>query len=496
LVSAEEEDVSGDLEFEDVSEEWWNSEEWDSEDWRGSEDWEDSEDWEGSEDWEDSEDWSEDWDPSRTYGPDALTEAYGKHIPQTCIDFPFGTTTVKRCYYTYVPESCSDSDLSVEPLGQKKALPLVLDMHGHGGNPLDSAGYSGWMQQAEQHCFVVVWPAGISPSGNYDGSSGAPCWNLPGLLQKEPEDKTTSSDDETDDVADVTTTVPCCCFDEEETVTGMPFPDHDDPLFLKTVVETVAQDFETNSTNAFSIDGDRVYMAGHSNGCMTSLAMAALHSDTVAAVCCHAGALITPFEDPSYSPVPIWMVVGVEDEVIPYHGRPILPNTSPFGTMGFWSVPNTLEYLSHRNGCSEQENDVLLETNDTGNAGTVYRRKSCRNNATVEIVALDQVGHDPYLEGGTDIDTTAMAWEFCSAHVRSKVAAVDPEDDGDEGDDDDTYRSYNETELETIDWTSVKAAAMVRASSSSSSAPMRQRLGYESGAAISVAMLLLWLGLL
>ena len=203
--------------------------------------------------------------------------------------------------------------------------------------------------------------------------------------------------------------------------------------------ETETETTTTKIRSEISIDRSRVYMAGHSNGCMASLTMAALHSDVVAAVCCHAGTLLTPFESVSdystpssntnnYSPVPVWMVHGMKDTTVPFNGSTLL-DFAPFGSIGFWSTEDVMNYIANKNDCDEYE---VNETVDT----TFYKRTNCTNNADVELVALLELGHFPYFispdspyfsflteeeQGAQDtmIDTTALAWEFCSSYSNS-----------------------------------------------------------------------------
>jgi len=350
-------------------------------------------------------------------GPDAMTDTFGEYIPRTCIDVPVllsddGSvlTTMKRCYYTYVPESCKSNNNNM------KKIPLVLDLHGLGSCPLFEAGYSGWMQQAEEDCFVVVWP-----SGTNDGQFLAPCFNVPGFLP---------SEDFGTEGGNNIITAPCCCYDDSFSI---PTRDPDDPLFLKTVIDSVIESFETTNDNEslISIDRNRVYMAGHSNGCMASLTMAALYSDTIAAVCCHSGALLTPFPE-DYSPVPIWLAHGMKDDTVPFEGTTLI-DLPPFGSVGFWSMGDTMDYLSNQNDCLEEEEiDIIDNANKNGIVGTVFRRTNCRKNATLELVALFESDHFPFPRslgptgGSTNIDTTALAWEFCSSHVKSSYPQESP----------------------------------------------------------------------
>jgi len=382
------------------------------------------------------------------FGPDALTDMYGKSIPRTCIDVPHEddgstTTALRRCYYTYVPDSCYELAGKIEdndeaPLPMK--LPLVFDIHGAGSCPLGSTFYTGWMAMADKECFVLVWPSGNNAD---EGDFLFNCFNLPGFLE---------IDDYGEIDGNIVTPAPCCCrvpgaeYDGMDTtnVTSIMAStepndslEPNDPLFLKMAIDSVVESFITTNTSTntneeeplFSIDRNRVYMAGHSNGCMTSLAMAALYSDTIAAVCCHAGALITPFPL-DYTPVPIWMAHGMKDDTIPYNGS-FYVDDPQLRKLGFLSIDQTMEYLSNQNGCTK-ETEMDLETNETGIIGKLYQRKGCKNNANVEIVALTNTIHMPYqvpLEFGlmmganpetfAPIDTTALAWEFCSSFVKN-----------------------------------------------------------------------------
>jgi len=365
--------------------------------------------------------------------PDALTAYAGRSIPRTCIDVPFAdgsgvTTMVSRCYYTYVPDNdrCA-AQFAAAP------VPVVFDVHGLGSCALLSMTYTGWRELADRDCFVVVWP-----SGNTDDTLGA-CFNFEGGLQSE-------------SYGEDLMTPPCCCLDISSAERTLNDPKPDDALFIRMAIDAVAEDVGADPTNDASIDRSRVYMAGHSNGCIASLAVAALHSDVVAAVCCHAGAVVTPFDAAaaSYDAVPIWMVHGRLDDTILFNGVPFIPPFLPPDPRGFWPVMDTLDYLSEVNGCADAESYDLegspesddYDALDDGNAttttkGTVFRRTGCANGADVHLLALDDADHVPYPTRNEEgdvvagFDTTAMAWDFCRAHTMSSSSSSSP--DGDTG---------------------------------------------------------------
>lgn len=352
------------------------------------------------------------------FGPFALTTALGQRTPQTCIDVPFddGSGTVvmqNRCYYTYIPKNavCQEKFETNE-----SPTPVVFDMHGLTSCPLYSAAYTGWREQADKDCFVVVWPSGnVGLPGTFGG-----CFNLPGNMRSET-------------YGNNITTAPCCCQNFLDAESAFNDPKPDDPLFLRMAIDKVIEDVGADVANNVSIDRSRVYMAGHSNGCITSLAMAALYSDAIAAVCCHAGAVVTPFDPATYnSPVPIMTVHGLLDDTIAFDGvRAIPPFLFPGQQRGFWPVLDTLDYLSDANGCQDADTlDIEGDTTvpDDNVAATLYRKTNCDKGADVQLLAIKEAGHVPY-SGSSDlgddvvstaIDTTALAWEFCSSHTKSQ----------------------------------------------------------------------------
>ena len=186
------------------------------------------------------------------FGPDALTNAFGKSIPRTCFDVldDAGDETIERCYYTYVPDSCHVQNTTAQ---NKVKAPLVVDVHGLGSCALYSAFYTGWMKIADQEddCMIVVWPS----ASNLDRFA-TPCFNIPGYLR---------SDNYGSSNGNNVTTVPCCCFgafdtlddqdavdDNTNTNFGMflfPTKEPDDPLFIKMVIDSVVESFLRNGTD-------------------------------------------------------------------------------------------------------------------------------------------------------------------------------------------------------------------------------------------------------
>lgn len=152
---------------------------------------------------------------------------------------------------------------SIQTSGLDEPRPLVIDMHGWGGNGEQQRGNSRFDVVAAQEGFVAVWPDGRNSSWN----AGAACCG-------------SSSARGVDDVG-----------------------------FLRSLIASVG--------SAHNVDLDRVYLTGFSNGCAMAQRMAAEASDVIAAVACTSLYRLVPVAA-GYTPVPILEMHGSLDETIFY----------------------------------------------------------------------------------------------------------------------------------------------------------------------------------
>lgn len=331
-------------------------------------------------------------------------DAFGSdnNVSQTCITLPISTGMKERCFYTYIPECASEN------------APVVYDLHGTANCPSNLFKYTGWKELADTECFVLVLPTGNTQRFY---SSDA-CWAAPaGLENLNPEPELSTRQ--------------CCCISCYTAALGMGLIlDEDivqDDLFLRTVASYLVQDVPLATDGRVTIDTKRLYFSGHSNGCMMAQAMAMLHSDLVAAVCCHAGALLTPPAS-DYQPTPQWVVHGKKDDFVEYDGALLY---SEIGVnMKFIPQQERFDYLSELNGCTSYESETLSGFEDEG---SVQRATNCTNNATVELVTLNDVSHYPYVDYNDngpypdlnshpmtfDYESTEAAWSFCSSFESS-----------------------------------------------------------------------------
>ncbi len=155
--------------------------------------------------------------------------------------------------------------------------PLIVLLHGYSANGLLQDVYLGISQRVTSHGFVLVLPEG-TPS-----KTGKRFWNA---------------------------TDACCDFDKQNI---------DDVRYLR--------DLLGQATDALSIDKERVYLIGHSNGGFMGYRMACEAADLVAGVASIAGAVTqTEAACAPTRPVNTLQIHGTADAIIPFDGAALYPS--------------------------------------------------------------------------------------------------------------------------------------------------------------------------
>uniref|UniRef100_A0A7S2LF49 Feruloyl esterase n=1 Tax=Leptocylindrus danicus TaxID=163516 RepID=A0A7S2LF49_9STRA len=303
--------------------------------------------------------------------------------PQTCIDVNGKT----RCWYTYTNPKVVASDNTNNTSNQQQ-IPLVIDIHGRTGCASWMPWYSGWARlaseatNAQEHFILAM------PQGNTDASiSDSTCWNA-GY---------------------------CCCFRNNDA----PVNQVEDMLFLTKMMDTLLSDF------ASIIDVNRVYLAGHSNGCMMAQRFIAERSDLIAAVGCHAGVVTIGdmpnfFGNPNwllpskvnatgYVPTPVITVHGTADDVVPYYGGQYLRHPGAEESISWWAEANE---------CDLTAKSVTV---DSSGKYATHAYSGCAGGASVQLLEMYDVGHTPYEGVDTDMDTTSLVKEFMFQFERQEL---------------------------------------------------------------------------
>jgi polyhydroxybutyrate depolymerase len=165
-----------------------------------------------------------------------------------------------------------------------------------------------------------------------------------------------------------------------------------------------------------SVDENRIYLTGWSNGCALSQKLANEHSDVFAAVACMSYYLL---DDPEsdYSSIPVMEIHGLVDQIILYSNDAIhLPNVE---AQEHGAVQNLLLW-AEMNGCQ----GTLPDSNSPSTFYSIQSFTDCGNGSEVSLVTLYAADHNPYEEefdpdgplifvgnGGT-VDTNGIAWDF------------------------------------------------------------------------------------
>ncbi len=173
---------------------------------------------------------------------------------------------IERRYAIYIPKNI-----------ENMSVPLIFELHGGGIYIEDMTGKSGhktpyklWMELAETEKFIVVYPEGLN--GVYD----KPTWN------------------------------DC----REDCIVNS---NADDVHFVKTLISIIS--------SQYSIDNQRIYVSGTSNGGFMALRLAVCLSDKISAVSAIVSSMPTVSEcnNPD-NPISILFMNGTDDNNMPYDG--------------------------------------------------------------------------------------------------------------------------------------------------------------------------------
>lgn len=253
----------------------------------------------------------------------------------------------------------------------ERKLPLVLVLHGGGGDAANAEQMTGFTAKARREGFMVAYPEGTSRFGDKLLS-----WNA----------------------------VHCCAYAMKNRV--------DDVGFLRVLIEKLIREHP--------VDPRRIYATGMSNGAMMSHRLGIELSDRVAAIAPVVGALFGD-EPPPRQPVPALMINGLLDEHVPWRGGE--PGGRSARSWDGTTVKPSLhqaEFWSRGNGCS-----APLARRETSK--WIEWRDSCPSTHDVVLYLIKDNGHAwPGGKKGTRrgdepsaaMDATDVIWEFFATHAK------------------------------------------------------------------------------
>jgi polyhydroxybutyrate depolymerase len=265
---------------------------------------------------------------------------------------------VTRRYLLYVPKTYHRS----------RPTPLVISMHPGATWPAVEMQISRWNELAEQHGFIVVYPAGRGAF--LGGFSPGP---------------------------HVFPTGPSSLGQEVR--------------FISDLIDKLEAEY--------NIDPNRIYANGMSNGGGMAFALSCKLSDRIAAVGVVAGALALSWDRCGDSkPVPTVAFHGTADKFALYQGgsSPIAPGTFP-------NIQDWTAHVAQRNQCKGDPSDTRITANVRRLAYT-----NCAENADVILYTVEGGGHTwpggkhlaEWIAGRTteDVNASRVMWEFFVQHPR------------------------------------------------------------------------------
>ena len=258
---------------------------------------------------------------------------------------------IQRDYIVYIPELYDGSS----------AVPLVLNFHGYGSNANEQMFYGDFRDIADTEGFLLVHPEGTTFIGNQ-------FWNVgfPGI---------------------------------SSTI--------DDVGFTEALIDELA--------TLYTINLDRVYATGMSNGGFMSFLLACQLSEKIAAVASVTGSMTQDtFDDCNAQlPTPVLQIHGTEDDVVLYNGNTL-------------SIPiaDVISYWVDYNNCETTPSTTTLPDLDVSDGSTVEHSvyENSDNGITTEHMKVIGGGHtwpgSVLNTAGTnqDIDASMEIWLFFSRY--------------------------------------------------------------------------------
>jgi polyhydroxybutyrate depolymerase len=249
---------------------------------------------------------------------------------------------------------------------QANKLPLVIALHGRGGQGVSQEVGSHMTGVADREGFVVVYPDGFERSW-HDARERGP-----------------AADEGIDDVA-----------------------------FVSALID--------HFVAHHSVDPKRVFVVGTSNGGIMTYRVACELADKIAG----AGPVIGLMPDnPSYQckpsrPVPMMIIVGQSDPLIPYEGGDVFGDDR--GKV--LSAHTTRAKWAELNGCEGADVQRTIDTVDDGMRVQEMRHSKCKDDAQVVLFSVEGGGHtwpngDQYLPEAIigkvtrDVDGSEELWKF------------------------------------------------------------------------------------
>ena len=268
---------------------------------------------------------------------------------------------IDRRFYLYVPNNYSVN----------VPIPILFNFHGGGGDPISYMIYTGVMRVlAEANNFILIYPEAIA-----DPSTGSISWI----------DKATN---------------------------GAP---RDETLFIESIINSVSSNY--------SVDLDRIYACGYSEGGIFSYELACRLNNYIAGIASVSGSMLTESERSNLGfsncspqhPTAIMLIPGTNDSNAHslYQGCCLGWGLDSY----YLSVDQITDYWTNYNTTDNNPSVSDVSNTNTSDGSTVQRKIWSNGQGGVEVQELKIIGGEhewPGTSGNMDINANNEIWQFLS----------------------------------------------------------------------------------
>jgi len=251
---------------------------------------------------------------------------------------------IVRTFKLHVPASYS--------VNTKTALVIVL--HGYTITATDMENGTGMSEKADAEGFIVVYPNGLP----YPWTASNPqAWNAGGSY--------------------------------EEWTQGT-----DDVGFIDQMIELICK--------YYTIDRNKIYVTGHSNGSFMTYRLGHELSNKIAAIATHSGQMLyLPTKAPTVK-VSVLHLHSLDDTTVPYYGNQYEQ-----------AVDDILNHWASWYSCSQQP-DTTFQNSDY-----MIKEWTCFDNTEIKLYLLNKGGHTWFNTSNSCIQANDIIWDFFKAHPKN-----------------------------------------------------------------------------
>lgn len=279
---------------------------------------------------------------------------------------------------------------------RKKRYPVVLVLHGIGGDASLMARVSHFNKTADQFGFIVVYPN--ARDGRWTAPQDAGARSIGGFGRRRT-------------ILDDMTRTP-----SPNDVGGNPV--NDLPFF---------SDLLDQIESEYSVDVSRIFATGYSDGAFMDFRLGCQMADRIAAIATVGAILPESLAETcsnwSWRAMPLLMMNGTDDPVVPYKGR--------LGySVGFFLLPakESLKEWAKINSCGQKSERTTIPPRTSGGLETrVDTYTDCSEGATTVLYSIEKGGHtwpggEQYIpvkaigKTNEDLDASEVIWKFFTEH--------------------------------------------------------------------------------